>query len=69
MGVIVVKCPVTGRFLRPLLDGKRQDLLIEAVPGVRRIATLVNSGRTKQEHVQQLLVCRTRARRRDISFG
>ena len=43
------------RFFSPLLDGKRQDLLIEAVPGVRRIATLLDSGRTKQEHVQQLL--------------
>ena len=40
--------------LTPLLDGKREDLLIEAVPGLRRIATLVNSTRTKQEHVQQL---------------
>jgi putative ABC transport system substrate-binding protein len=40
--------------LSPLLDGKRQDLLIEAVPGVRRIATFLDSTRTKQEHVQQL---------------
>jgi putative tryptophan/tyrosine transport system substrate-binding protein len=39
----------------PLLDGKRQDLLIEAVPGVRRIATLFDSARTHQEHIQQLL--------------
>jgi putative tryptophan/tyrosine transport system substrate-binding protein len=38
----------------PLLDGKRQDLLIEAVPGVRRIATLFDSARTHQEHIQQL---------------
>jgi putative ABC transport system substrate-binding protein len=40
----------------PLLDGKRQDLLIESVPGVRRIATLFDSTRTHQDHVQQLLV-------------
>ena len=40
--------------LSPLLDGKRQDLLIEAVPGVRRIAAFLDSTRTKQEHVQQL---------------
>ena len=36
------------------LDGKRQDLLIEAVPGIRRIATLLDSTRTGQEHVQKL---------------
>jgi putative ABC transport system substrate-binding protein len=40
--------------LSPLLDGKRQDLLIEAVPGMRRIAAFLDSTRTKQEHVQQL---------------
>jgi len=40
--------------LSPLLDGKRQDLLIEAVPGVRRIAAFLDSTRAKQEHVQQL---------------
>jgi len=40
--------------LSPLLDGKRQDLLIEAVPHVRRIAAFLDSTRTKQEHVQQL---------------
>jgi putative ABC transport system substrate-binding protein len=40
--------------LSPLLDGKRQDLLIEAVPGVRRIAAFLDSTRMKQGHVQQL---------------
>jgi putative ABC transport system substrate-binding protein len=56
-------------ILTPLLDGKRQDLLIEAVPGVRRIATLLDSTRTKQEHVQQLLAA-ARARGVEISvFG
>jgi putative ABC transport system substrate-binding protein len=41
-------------ILSPDLDGKRQDLLIEAVPGVRRIAALLDSTRTKQEHVGRL---------------
>jgi putative ABC transport system substrate-binding protein len=41
-------------IMSPELDGKRQDLLIEAVPGVRRIATLVDSTRTAQVHVQKL---------------
>ena len=50
----------------PLLDGKRQDLLIEAVPGVRRIATLLDSARTNQEHVQQLL---TAARARGVEVS
>ena len=40
--------------LSPLLDGKRQDLLIEAVPGVRRIAAFLDSTRMMQGHVQQL---------------
>ena len=45
----------TGISLQsPELDGKRQDLLIEAVPGVRRIATLIDSTRTAQEHVRKL---------------
>jgi putative tryptophan/tyrosine transport system substrate-binding protein len=41
-------------LLSPELDGKRQDLLIEAVPGIRRIATLLNSTRTGQLHVRKL---------------
>jgi putative ABC transport system substrate-binding protein len=41
-------------IMSPELDGKRQDLLIEAVPGVRRIATLVDSTRTVQVHVQKM---------------
>jgi putative ABC transport system substrate-binding protein len=41
-------------ILSPLLDGKRQDLLIEAVPGVRRIATLLDATRTKQDHVRPM---------------
>jgi putative tryptophan/tyrosine transport system substrate-binding protein len=41
-------------ILSPDLDGKRQELLIEAVPGVNKIATLVDSARTGQEHVQRM---------------
>jgi putative ABC transport system substrate-binding protein len=29
-------------LMSPTVDGKRQDILIEAVPGIRRIATLVD---------------------------
>ena len=36
------------------LDGKRQDLLIEAVPGLRRMAMLADSKATKSEEVQAL---------------
>ena len=46
-------------LMSPDLDGKRQDLLIEAVPGVRRIATLRDSTRTGQLHVQKLLAAAT----------
>ncbi len=53
-------------ILTPLLDGKRQDLLIEAVPDMRRIATLVDATRTKQEHVQQI---RDAARTRGIEVS
>ena len=35
---------ITGiSLLSPELDGKRQDILIEAVPGARRIAAMVDS--------------------------
>ncbi len=36
------------------LDGKRQDLLIEAVPGVRRIATFADSTTSAPQHLQDL---------------
>src|SRR2546430_2868878 len=60
---------VTGiSLLSPELDGKRQDILIEAVPGVRRIAAMVDSKVTppyhrSEEHTSELqsqsnLVCR-----------
>jgi ABC-type uncharacterized transport system substrate-binding protein len=36
------------------LDGKRQAILIEAVPGVRRIAALVGAGTSSASHVSAL---------------
>ena len=36
------------------LDGKRQDLLIEAVPGLRRIATFSDSTTSALQHLQAL---------------
>jgi putative tryptophan/tyrosine transport system substrate-binding protein len=46
---------VTGiSLLSPELDGKRQELLIEAVPGVRRIAAMVDSKVTPPYHLQVL---------------
>src|SRR5438128_619927 len=41
-------------LLSPELDGKRQDILIEAVPGARRMAALVESKVTPQRHIQEL---------------
>jgi putative ABC transport system substrate-binding protein len=43
-------------LLSPELDGKRQDILIEAVPGARRIAALADSNVyfTPRRHVQEL---------------
>jgi putative ABC transport system substrate-binding protein len=53
-------------ILSPDLDGKRQDLLIEAVPGVRRIATLVDGARTNQDHIQRMQAA-ARARGVEVS--
>jgi ABC-type uncharacterized transport system substrate-binding protein len=41
-------------LLAPELDGKRQDILIEAVPGARRIAMLADSNVTPPGHLQAL---------------
>jgi putative ABC transport system substrate-binding protein len=41
-------------LLSPELDGKRQDLLIEAVPGARRIAAMADSKTTPPHHLQAL---------------
>jgi ABC-type uncharacterized transport system substrate-binding protein len=46
---------ITGAtLLAPELDGKRQEILIEAVPGVRRIAALVDSNTTPPSRVRAL---------------
>lgn len=46
---------ITGMsLLSPELDGKRQEILIEAVPGVRKIAVLANSNVTPPAHLQDL---------------
>ena len=46
---------VTGiSLLSPELDGKRQGLLIEAVPQTRQMATLVDSNITPQHHLETL---------------
>jgi hypothetical protein len=38
----------------PELDGKRPDLLIEAMPGARRIAAIADSKVTPAHHLQGL---------------
>jgi putative tryptophan/tyrosine transport system substrate-binding protein len=46
---------ITGiSLLSPELDGKRQDILIEAVPGARRIAAMADSRQTPPYHLQSL---------------
>ena len=46
---------ITGiSLLSPELDGKRQDILIESVPGVRRVAAMVDSKVTPPYHLQML---------------
>ena len=46
---------ITGiSLLSPELDGKRQDLLLEAVPRARRIAALADSRVTSMRHLQTL---------------
>jgi putative ABC transport system substrate-binding protein len=41
-------------LLSPELNGKRQDILIEAVPGARRVAMMVDSNVTRPDHLQRL---------------
>jgi putative ABC transport system substrate-binding protein len=46
---------ITGiSLLSPELDGKRQDILIEAVPGARRVAAMADSRQTPPYHLQVL---------------
>ena len=57
---------ITGlSILSPELDGKRLDILAEAVPATRRIAALADSNATSPQHLQQL---RDAARVRNIEF-
>jgi len=41
-------------LLAPELDGKRQDLLMEASPGMRRMAALADSNVSTTQHLQSL---------------
>jgi ABC-type uncharacterized transport system substrate-binding protein len=46
---------ITGiSLMSPDLDGKRQDILIEAVPGARRIAALADSNVVTLRHLEAL---------------
>jgi len=46
---------ITGlSLLSPELDGKRQEILIEAVPGVRKIAVLADSNVAEPTHLQKI---------------
>jgi putative ABC transport system substrate-binding protein len=46
---------ITGlSLLSPELDGKRQEILLEAIPGLRKIAVLADSKVTSAEHLVQL---------------
>lgn len=53
-------------ILSPELDGKRQELLIEATPGVRNVAVLVDSNTTAPQHLEQL---QDAARARNIALS
>jgi len=45
---------ITGiSLLSPELDDKRQDILIDAVPGIRRMAALADSTITLKRHLEQ----------------
>ena len=50
-------------LLSPELDGKRQDVLIEAVPGIKRLALLADANTTPPRHLQEL---QEGARRRGV---
>jgi putative tryptophan/tyrosine transport system substrate-binding protein len=41
-------------ILAPELDGKRQEILMEAVPGVSRVATLADGNTTSMQQLQKL---------------
>jgi putative ABC transport system substrate-binding protein len=59
---------ITGvSLLATELDGKRQDILIEAVPGLRRMAALADSNTTEPRQLQALEVA-ARARGVELSL-
>ena len=53
-------------ILSPELDGKRQELLIEATPGLRNVAVLADSNVTAPRHLEQL---QDAARARNIALA
>ena len=58
---------ITGvSLLAPELDGKRQDILMEAVPGIRRIAALADPNVDTTEHLR---VLRDRASARGVELS
>ena len=58
---------ITGvSLLSPELDSKRLEILIEAVPGVKKIAALAYSAITTKEHLDQL---RQSARARGVDMS
>ncbi len=58
---------ITGiSLLSPELDGKRQDILIEAVQGARRIAVLADSNLTSPRHLEKL---KAAARARSVELS
>ena len=58
---------ITGiSLLSPELDGKRQDILIEAAPGARKMAALADSTVTPQRHLEGL---QEAARRRGVELS
>jgi len=42
-------------LLSPELDGKRQEILLDAAPGLRKIAILADANVTKPAHLQELV--------------
>jgi ABC-type uncharacterized transport system substrate-binding protein len=53
-------------LLSPELDGKRQDILIEAIPGAKHIAVMADARATRPEHVQAL---QREAQSRGVAFS
>jgi putative ABC transport system substrate-binding protein len=58
---------VTGvSLLSPELDGKRLEILIEAVPGLRRMAAIADSATATKQHLEQQ---QELARSRDVELS